>query len=456
MALALCGFVWGDQPRPSALAAPAGSPNVLLISIDTLRADHLSCYGYGRPTSPTIDSLAAEGVLFEHVAGVSSWTLPTHMSLMTGLDPLGHKVQSDPAILSPKIPTLAQRFLEAGYSTAAVVSAVYLNAFHGFSRGFESYDDYFVGDELFGAGSDVETSTATVERATERLNGWSKATPKRPFFLFVHFWDVHHNYQPPPPYDAVFSPTEFPPTSAFESLDQSRNVDDTGLVPTEQIALYDGELRYVDAHIALLLNAIEKLGLANNTIVAVTGDHGEELWQRGDRGHRRTLFEECTHVPLILRYPGHLPAGRRVEQMIRQIDIAPTLLELAGLDPISLVRGAPELPSTDRSVAALARGEVDAMTPAPIAFADLHSGVVQSVRTQTRKFIVDRGKPLYFDLAQDPGETNNLIGQGGKQEQALQQLLTAWVAAGKQSPKAGEAEMQPEQLELLKSLGYIQ
>ena len=442
-AAALVGAFWAGPERPSGLAAAPDSPNVLLISIDTLRADHLSCYGYERPTSPAIDRIASEGVLFERLTAVSSWTLPTHMSLMTAVDPLVHGVLKDDRILALGVPTLSQRFLEAGYSTAGVVGGPYLNALYGFSRGFELYDDYSVGDSLYGASHDVETSAATLERAAQWLERWATAEPKRPFFLFVHFWDVHHDYQPPPPYDTLFQPASIAPEDGPERR-------------ARQIALYDGEIRYVDDHVGRLLEQVEAAGRRDDTIVAITADHGEELWQRGQRGHRSNLFDEVIHIPLIVRFPGRLPAGRRVTELVRQIDIAPTLLDLAGLDPASVGGEDSSLPYAARSFAELAKGEPEGPTPGLAAFADLHDGLVRAVGTQDRKYIVDREKPMFFRLDQDPGELENRLDDEPAAARGYAQLLDSWVAARKSSAGATEAETPPEQLELLKSLGYIQ
>ncbi len=451
----LCGLIWGDRPRPSRLAAPPGSPNVLLISIDTLRADRLSCYGYDRPTSPTIDRIAAQGVLFERLIAASSWTLPTHMSLLTALDPLAHKVLNDGRILALDVPTAAERFLQAGYSTAGVVSSPYLNAFHGFSRGFESYDDYSVGDTLFGAGSYVKTSPSTLARGTAWLDRWDGAGRERPFFLFVHFWDVHHAYNPPPPYDAMFAPAGAAPET-IPPGPHTHDLGDEAAAHEREIALYDGEIRYVDTHIAQLLERLERLGALDDTVVAVTADHGEELWQRGYYGHRRTLFDEVTHVPLIIRFPGHLPAGRRVDGVVRQIDIAPTLLELAGLDPVSLGRGDPTLPYAARSLVPLAANDASPSSPSLVAFSDLHDGVVRAVRAGDKKYIEDRESKLYFDLSQDPEELENRILSEPDAALGFEQLLSAWAAAGGPDAGSTEADIPPEQLELLKSLGYIQ
>ncbi len=191
-------------PRPAATTgeAPAAGYNVILISVDSLRADHMSAYGYERDTSPAVAEMAERGVLFRHCTSTTSWTLPAHMSMLTGRSLLGHGVVSDDRSLGAQVPTLAESFATAGYATGAVVSAPYLNSRYGFDRGFDDYDEESI---LFETNED-SYKTVTAPILHEAATRWIDAHRDRPFFLFLHYWDVHYDYAPTPPYDTMFDP----------------------------------------------------------------------------------------------------------------------------------------------------------------------------------------------------------------------------------------------------------
>ncbi|RMH02592.1 MAG: hypothetical protein D6702_08515 [Planctomycetota bacterium] len=353
--LAACGGDdGGEAPGPTRAPAGNGRP-VILISIDSLRADHCTPYGH-RPqfapeeqTTPFLARLAAEGVLWENAAAPTSWTLPSHLSLLTGMDPieLGVSVQA----LRPKVgtETVASPFQAAGYATAGFFSAPYLHPIWGFGEGFDHYVGaarYLNEDSsaeailspergsmnvLFQASdSDAETAVDVVDHALAWLEEGERW--RRPFFLFLHFWDPHYDYRPPPELAERFHPG----WDGIDGRDVYVNWRDKGVEYTpEEVdhfrALYDAEIRYTDDQIARLFAQLEEWGRADDLILAVVSDHGDEFFEHGGFGHHKTLYEEVVHVPMVLRAPGLVPAGRRLQGTAPTYALASTLLDLAGL-----------------------------------------------------------------------------------------------------------------------------
>ncbi len=378
---------------PTAAPREATGVNVLLISLDSTRRDMLSAYGRSskyapdRPTTPNIDALARDGVLFEDAYSTTSWTLPSHMSIFTGLPELVHAVELDPQRLSASVMTFPEILSRAGYRTAGFYSGPYLDPRHGFGRGFDTYSACY-GNALAAAtkraaelrrrleegdvgsaqearelqrrlgeteveieaGSHRDVSSANVtEGALQALE--EMASAQEPFFVFAHYFDPHYDYVPPPPHDTAFDPDysgtvdgkDFywsPRISLFDesSSDQRRvrRINDRDL--EHVFSLYDGELEWTDVQVGRLLHKLEELGLADDTLVIVTSDHGDEFFEHGAIGHRRTLYEEVVQVPLILTLPSVLPAGKRITGPTSTIAILPTALELLGLpEPPRLV-----------------------------------------------------------------------------------------------------------------------
>ena len=324
--LILLGVGWILRPA-AALPPLEQAPNVLLISIDTLRADHLGSYGYPRPTSPRLDQLAREGARFETAVAPTSWTLPSHMSLLTGLDPLLTGVYVDTRSLPRGTDTLALRLAKLGYATGGVVSGGYLNAKWGFARGFDYYDDFSVGKRHFGADKQEITSPHILQLANRWLDQWQQRDSRRPFFLFLHFYDVHYDFNPPPPYDTMFDPDY---QGTLTGLDFDTNPALKPGLPQRDLehllALYDGEIRHLDDHLGRFFDSLAERGVFDNTIVAVTSDHGEEFGEHGRFGHRETLYDEVLLIPLIVRFPAKIAPGTVVREQVRLIDVGPTLL----------------------------------------------------------------------------------------------------------------------------------
>ena len=324
-------------------------PNIVLIAVDTLRADHLHCHGYKRRTSPHIDRLASQGVLFERCYSVASWTLPSFASLFTGLLPMAHGVMEAGQTIPPGVPTLPEQFKRRGYYCGAVVSNPCVAGKFGFSRGFDLYDDYSV---LLGAElgllsadpsdpeailSDAVTSGVVTDQAVSLLKGL--AGKDKPFFLFVLYFDPHDSYIPPHSLHKKFDP------------DYRGRVDGRGLPAIRHsppsprdlrhlIARYDGEIVHADQQIGRLLAVLDKLSDPSNTLVIFVSDHGEAFGEHGMLLHGNSAYREEIHVPMIWRWRGVLPKGHRVKAPVLNMDIAKTLTELMRFEGLPLMQGA--------------------------------------------------------------------------------------------------------------------
>ena len=308
------------KPRPEGI-------NVVLVSIDTLRADHLGCYGYARETSPHLDAMAAESTLFLNAYAPSPWTLPSHVSLFTGLEPHNHQVYSSDERMSPSLETLADVLRQNGYFCGAVTGSGFLSPRYGFAKGFDTYS------ESEGQSS-LPDSAARVEQAAAE---WLVRHVDKRFFLFLHTYQPHSPYDSPGSYGTMFQGerTLWPKIDLNDYLGGGK----LGIyneLPDEErqsiIALYDGEVRYVDdALIAPLADKLKSLGLYDRTLLVVTSDHGEEFYDHGGWGHGQSLYEELLRVPLLIKFPGGRFRGHRETRVARLMDIMPTILDVAGV-----------------------------------------------------------------------------------------------------------------------------
>lgn len=443
------------------------APNVLLISIDTLRADHLGCYGYGRATSPNLDRLAREGTLFEQQVSSSSWTLPAHASIFTGLSDTGHGCTDVDKALEPRFETVAERFHSNGYATAGFFSGPFLHPAFGFGQGFDLYEDCTSYGAALDAAKPVDwakddaTRKASHEdvanpRTFEAFQRWFGAWDEKPFFAFVHFWDVHYDFTPPPPFDTRFDPDytgwvdgrnfffdeRVGPKMAKRDLDHL-------------IALYDGEIAWTDTFLAKIRDELERAGVLDDTVIVITADHGTEFFEHGWKGHRTTLYDEVIHVPLVVRYPKSFPAGMRVAAQTRSVDLAPTLLDLCGLGELRDVSGTSLLPLLRDPVLRTGAGS------RAISELDSVGRSLLSVRDERWKVIGDRlsATARTYDLHADAGEhrpiadpASPLVTAGAQAlEQAGAELQRVAAAhAGASAGSAPPAEVQKH----LDDLGY--
>jgi arylsulfatase A-like enzyme len=436
---------------------------VLLVSVDSLRADHLHCYGYPRQTSPVIDSLAREGVRFRTVLSPTSWTLPAHLTLLTALPPESHGVVDDGMQLRPEAVTLAEVLWQAGYATAGVVSGPYLDSEYGFSQGFEHYDDYSVVKVLFKFLHRGSTSPRLVEVAGDWLQDWSAHGRDRPFFLFLHMWDVHYDYEPPPPFDSSFDP-------GYRGRVTGRDVQTgpaihAGMDPRDLqhvIALYDGEIAFTDQNIGRLVAMLKSMGAFDDTLVVVTADHGEEFLEHGGKTHHQSLYDESLLVPLVIRFPG----GSRTATVTRQVrlmDVAPTILGTLGVAPPGF--GGTEDPFCGRDLTPLIDDDHDdpgSPGSSLPAFGHLRnkSELQVSIRTGQFKYIRrEQGgswRDELYDLLADPGERANLAGRRPPLEGELRRDLLGWREHwGRGTGLSRDMRLNGQQTEELKALGYI-
>jgi arylsulfatase A-like enzyme len=316
------------------ISTQAGVPQgIILISLDTLRADHLGIYGYHRNTSPYIDAFAKESILFESAVVQSPWTLPSHMSIMTSLYPSSHGVLVRNNRLADEHVTLAELLREGGYQTAAFADGAFMKGNYGFKQGFDIYD----GDKWIG-----------IARILPKAKKWLEENRSDPFFLFIHCYDIHDPYAPPPPYDTIFH--DFTYTGNF--IPTTKNMQAAawrGLEVTDEDlrhikALYDGGIRYTDEKIGEFLSYLQEAGLKDNSLIIITSDHGEEFKEHGSFLHWKLYFRPNLHVPLIMHIPNYAKKEIKINGLVQSIDILPTILDIAHLPPHLKAQGRSLLP----------------------------------------------------------------------------------------------------------------
>ncbi len=430
-------------------------PNLLLISIDTLRADRLGAYGYDLPTSPTLDRrLAAAGVTFTDVYSQSPKTTPSHMTMLTGLYPCVHGIElwwgTAPAHrLNPAVHTLAEVLREAGYATAAFTGGAHMDHTRGFDQGFQVYED--VGNE---------TQLGHALR-------WLKHHHRRKFFLFFHTYRVHDPYVPPPALVRQFGEGYRGPvldavnrlrTDARTYEERSRlfwaSVDPHDPAAVRFVSrLYDAGIRDMDDVIlAGLLDALERFGVAHDTLVVFTSDHGEAF---GEHGHflHDDVYRGTVHVPLVLRFPGRLPAGARVAARARLVDVMPTILDLLGLPPTPGTQGRSLVPLIGAGGVGL-----DAVSEHRVPGAETRT---VCLRRGALSYLVTGTDEALFDLATDPGETTNLAAARPAALAALRTEVRAWQAectrlGAMLGPRDAGVAPSAERVRQLRALGYVE
>lgn len=443
-------------------APSAERPHVVLISIDTLRADHLGCYGYERETSPVIDALAGESVLFENAIAQAGWTLPSHMSLMTSLLPSRHGVTQERA-LHDGVATLAESLEEVGYHGAGFASWIYVSESYGFDQGFAEYRTLVDTDRLDLAGGG---GAYPAGRVVDAVESWLTRAPDKPTFLFVHLFDPHMDYAPPQEYAQMFIGEDPPDIDGrYETLRPAI----AGLTPepdslsTDELshveALYDAEIRYVDTQIGELLRAVDaKLGLERCHVILLS-DHGEEFMDHGSiEGHGWTLYEEIVHVPMLWRMPGASAAGTKVEQPVALIDVAPTLLDHLGIEaPESFMGQSRRRAMGGEEQPGHVLSENDRFNIRKRVLRGERYKLIHTADTgrNSAGVAIQAGYEL-FDLQSDPAERHNLYAAGEERSEAMVALLQAALSGSAPDLANPEAELSDEQLELLRSLGYVQ
>ncbi len=416
----------GGGAREVADAAPVRRPNVLLVTIDTCRADRIACYDFPLGRTPAIDRLAREGVRCKDAITTAPITAVAHSSILTGLWPPAHGVRDNGAYaLSDDVVTLAERLKEAGYSTSAFVSALVLSRRYNLTQGFDSYDDDLWGEEsapLFMIRDRPARKTA--QRVNDWLDHWHEGPSRKPFFSWVHFFDPHQPYEPDP------------------------QLPNRHMIVTR----YDAELASADLGLGRIIDKLEAFGELDNTLVVVTADHGESLGEHNEKTHAIFVYDATVRVPLILRKPGMLPSGSVYEGPVRVIDILPTVLavlklpigdQVQGADLLAALQGRVEPPDLPQYSESLLSEIGFGMAP------------LFSVRLGGFKYI-RAPRPEVYDLKADPRELRNLYeSHGGLAEEldgVLEQILTS---SQKRAPAARANPLDQETLSMLRALGYI-
>jgi choline-sulfatase len=401
-------------------------PNVILISLDTTRADRLGCYGYAAARTPAIDALARRGVLFSQAASPAPLTLPAHSSMMTGFYPTYHGVRlNGTTALSQKQITLAEALSGEGYQTGAFVGAFVLDGRWGLNQGFGEYDDRF--DLKKVKHLDLAGTQRPANEVVDAALRWLDAQKNAPFFSWIHLYDPHTPYEPPEPLLSEF-----------------------GRRGPE--GLYDGEIAFVDRQVDRVVSWLRETGLDKRTIVVIAGDHGEALGSHGEGTHGFFIYDWAMRVPFIVATPFDELQGVRVDSQVSLVDVFPTLLALAGIESKGKVHGRSLLPVMFKPGApddVHAYGE--SMVP------DLQFGwsALRALRSPRYKFI-DAPRPELYDLIADPGEATNIAASQRQVAETMARELDRIVEeTSRDAPALEEANLDKETLERLASLGYV-
>jgi len=400
--------------------------NIILFTIDTLRADHLECYGYDKVETPHINRLADEGVLFEHNVAQVPLTLPSHSSILTGTYPLHHGVRDNTGFyLEKDHTTLAEALKDKGYSTAAFVAAFVLDSRWGLDQGFDYYFDHFDLTKYKRPSLDAVQRRGDEVLAESRK--WLDERGNEKFFAWIHLYDPHTPYDPPEPYKTRFKGRPY--------------------------GLYDGEIAYTDQLIGEFLDYLEEKKRLENTLVIFTADHGESLGEHLESAHGFFIYDAAVRVPLIIRFPDKIFQGKRIPNQVRSVDIMPTVLHILGDDPHPGIQG--------RSVLPLILGKNE--EPERPAYSETywpryHYGwsELKALRKGQYKFI-DAPKPELYDLSDDPGEVDNLVDKKASLAWEMKRELSAVIDKYSKEgiEEAGPRQVDNDSLIKLQALGYI-
>jgi len=464
LAATLGGYGCSDGP-PSASSPVA--PNVVMIVVDTLRADHMSLYGYGRATTPTLDRLAQESIVFDNASTVMSHTLPAHISLVTGVHPATHQVLSNGWTYSGPYATLAERLKARGHATAAFVSGFPLARDTGFDRGFELYDAMPRGR------GGMPESKRNGEETNAQVLRWLDDQARQPFFLLVHYFDTHVPYTSPPGGETIFEVDDglrqhMQEIGAADLVMAQVShapvtLDGVELSLVQAVNAYDNQIHRVDRNIGALLDALEERGLLEESLLIVLSDHGEGLGQHRYYSHGLHLYEEQLRIPLILRPPTAFDwKPGRVGAAVSLLDVVPTVLETLGLPEVGLLQGR----SLGQAIAKERTTERG--------FVSQRRHFSSKNREKRNRFAADttlhalrgdfpfkylrsgEGEEELFDLSVDRGETINLAGDRPQELARMRVMLDRLLAERSKVGEVSEQDVDPEIRKALEALGYIQ
>jgi arylsulfatase len=461
---AACGERASEAPRAEPAAEsttrneegappkPVG-PSIIVITIDTLRRDHLSLYGYERATSPSLAALAAESIVFERAVSTSPWTKPSTASLFSGLHPSEHGAHGERKVRTD-VPLLASVLAELGYQTAAFSANPYASGIYGLDRGFALFDFQ---------GGDAARDYVDIRALVDRARFWLDLREPGPFFLYLHVMNVHGPYRAPPEYrerflDGPFE--EFPfQNPLWEAIAQERRFERRAEVKAEHLrdlsARYDGAIAYTDTVLGALIQDLRTRGVLDQSVLLITADHGEELFDHGSFGHRRSLHRELLDIPLLLRLPGGREGGLRISEPVSLIDVPATLLELAGqehaLDEGRFGRGVSLAPLLEPG---------RAPEPARAMRAELmqQGGMSSMLEEWPYRMIHMAGEEQarLYRLDRDAREAHDLAGEEPAVLERLSEIArrmqpdASEIATGEVVPREGELQKQ------LEALGYVE
>ncbi len=443
--LAIEGTAWSTERLAAARLPPAapGSPNVLVVVIDTLRADHMALYGYNRDTTPHLDAIAKQGVVFENDIAPSAWTLGSHASMLTGRYPHEHGVDHDIA-LDTTYPTLPEVFVRHGYRTGGISANVHYFAHRtGLNRGFIHFDDYFYSAEdmfsrtLWGRIGhkyapdnprfDEVSARKRAPQVNQELLSWIDQDRSKPFFAFINYFDLHDPYRPLEPYRKMFNhaDTGAAPPQIDQRIDHKEHpylYRLSHMSPQDfqhEVDAYDGATYYVDEQIANLFAELDKRGLSQNTLVVITSDHGECFGDHGLLGHWNSLYWEIVHVPLIYYWPGRTPAGVRITKTISAVSLPASVLDLAGIKadvafPVASVAQLWERPGVDPYWPD-PLAEVGRNPHLPEGYPEYQGWLKAIVGPQWHLIVSEKLPPELYDWKEDPKERNNRAVSGGEE-----------------------------------------
>lgn len=421
--------VWAQRPKVPARSSPSQHPNVILITLDTTRADRMGFLGSNRGLTPHLDAMARQGIVFTRAYSHVPLTTASHATILTGTYPQSNHVNDFGVPLSPRLPYLPELLHQHGYQTGAFVGSLILDPLDGtapgFDRGFEVYD---AGFHLRRPGAD---RYKTVERrggmVVDHALAWLSQVPNKPFFLWVHLYDAHDPYDPPSPYKERYASQ-----------------------------LYDGEIAYADACVGKLLDALRKHGLYDEALVAVMADHGESLGAHGENTHGVFLYDETLHVPLLIKLPLNRAAGKRIETRASLVDVAPTILNVAGVSPPSEMQGQSLLLALKAGAGPNAGGlpeDRPAYAETDYPHRAFGWSALRALRAGKYLYIQAPERELY-NQSIDPGESHNLASSA----QAVTDTLAVQLAdfRSKTSKSVVDlAKTDPATMQKLQALGYV-
>ena len=428
------------------------STNVVLITIDTLRADHVGCYGYKRDTTPNIDKFAGESVVFKNAFTPMPTTLPAHSSIMTSMYPFEHGVRANGWKLDSGMTTLAEVLKARRYTTAAFTSVSGIGKKQGLAQGFDVLDE----EKDFGKGTKKNERLA--EHTTSIVIDWLKSQREdnNPYFLWVHYWDPHSDYNPPEPFRSMF-PASRETKEVDGTTDSLIDILNKRITPLPAdveylVSLYDGEIRYTDAHVGRLLEYLES---RDDTLIILVADHGESFGENDSWGHAYRLYEENIRIPFIIRPPGGAGAGAVIESQAELTDIMPTILDYLSIRANHEFSGRSLRPVIEAKKVAPGHGLIERQYVSE-EFSkkfNVEREILLGIRRWPWKFLMNgAGDVELYDLSVDPGEHNNIAAE---QPELVQKFRTETTRNLQEIRETEIPGMDPETKENLKALGYL-